>query len=46
MWLEIRLDAGEMFGAEGKGFQRINYACPKSILTKALDRLENALKAL
>ena len=33
------LDPGTMFGEEGKGFQRINIACPRSILQKALEQL-------
>jgi cystathionine beta-lyase len=36
------LDEGTMFGAGGEGFQRINFACPKSILTEALERMEKA----
>jgi len=34
------LDHGTMFGPEGSGFQRINIACPRAILAKALDRLK------
>jgi len=37
------LDAGPMFGAGGEGFQRINIACPKAILEKALMQLEQAI---
>lgn len=37
------LDAGPMFGAGGEGFQRINIACPKAILEKALIQLEQAV---
>jgi len=37
------LDAGVMFGKGGKGFQRINIACPKSILQKALLQLDQAI---
>lgn len=33
------LDRGSMFGKSGKGFQRINIACPRSILTEALERM-------
>ena len=36
------LDAGTMFGIGGSGFQRINIACPRSILEKALHLLEQA----
>lgn len=39
------LDAGTMFGAGGDGFQRINIACPRSILQKALTQLEHAVKS-
>lgn len=38
------LDAGVMFGQEGSGFERINIACPRKILEKALKRLESALR--
>lgn len=38
------LDAGPMFGAGGENFQRINIACPKAILEKALLQLEQAVK--
>ncbi len=38
------LDGGTMFGESGKGFQRINVACPRSILEEAMRRLEEALK--
>ncbi|MBQ7775963.1 MAG: pyridoxal phosphate-dependent aminotransferase [Lachnospiraceae bacterium] len=34
------LDSGHIFGKAGEGFQRINIACPRSILTEALKRLE------
>ena len=37
------LDAGSMFGMEGKGFERINIACPRSILEKALQQLKEAV---
>lgn len=33
------LDAGEIFGSEGAGFQRINMACPRATLEEALKRL-------
>lgn len=35
------LDRGGMFGKVGEGFQRINIACPRSVLTEALDRLRD-----
>jgi cystathionine beta-lyase len=36
------LDEGAMFGAGGEGFQRINFACPKSLLIEGLERMEKA----
>ena len=33
------LDRGGMFGRSGEGFERINAACPRSVLSTALDRL-------
>lgn len=38
------LDGGSIFGKSGEGFQRINIACPRSILTEALERIEEAFK--
>ena len=40
---KLWLDGGSMFGEEGKGFQRINIACPKSVLKDALIRFKNIL---
>lgn len=37
------LDSGKIFGKCGEGFQRINTACPRSILKEALDRIKNIL---
>jgi len=37
------LSTGTTFGNEGKGFQRINIACPKATLKKALGQLEKAI---
>lgn len=36
------LDSGELFGRSGEGFQRINVACPRSVLAEALERLADA----
>lgn len=42
---KLWLDDGQMFGVEeGKGFQRINYACTKATLEKALNQLKNEFK--
>jgi len=40
------LDSGAMFGPVGEGFERINIACPRSILEQALGNLEQAIKTL
>jgi cystathionine beta-lyase len=40
------LDAGTMFGAGGEGFQRMNIACPRAVLHKALERLSEAAAQL
>jgi cystathionine beta-lyase len=40
---KLWLDSGAMFGAVGEGFERINIACPRSILKQALEQLEAAL---
>jgi cystathionine beta-lyase len=37
------LDGGSMFGEEGAGFQRVNIACPRDTLRRALDLLESAV---
>ncbi len=34
---------GEAFGPEGEGFARVNIACPRPRLARALERLESAL---
>ncbi len=39
------LDSGAIFGESGLGFQRINVACPRSILKEALERIENAVNS-
>jgi cystathionine beta-lyase len=43
---KIALDAGKLFGAGGDGFQRINVACPKSILEDAMRRIKKAIDPL
>lgn len=40
------LDRGTMFGRGGEGFQRVNIACPRSVLEKAFSRLENAVNRI
>ncbi|MCR5477043.1 MAG: pyridoxal phosphate-dependent aminotransferase [Lachnospiraceae bacterium] len=34
------LDRGEIFGRTGEGFERINFACPRSVLREALEKLK------
>ena len=41
----LRLEDGAIFGAEGRGFARMNLACPRPLLKEALGRLEAALGA-
>lgn len=38
------LDSGAMFGPAGEGFERINIACPRPVLERALQSLEQAIK--
>lgn len=40
------LSAGDMFGREGEGFERMNIACPRAILEQAFNRLEGAVRCL
>ena len=42
----VGLDDGFLFGAGGSGFQRMNIACPRSILEDALHRIEAAVNSL
>ena len=41
---KLWLDAGNIFGADGEGFQRINIACPWATLEKGLARLAGAFR--
>jgi cystathionine beta-lyase len=40
---KVALDDGIIFGPGGEGFERINVACPKSILEECMNRIVNAL---
>lgn len=40
---KLWLDSGRIFGTAGKGFQRINVACPRETLKEALTKLEAAV---
>ncbi|MNI10188.1 Cystathionine beta-lyase PatB [compost metagenome] len=41
---KVLLNSGSMFGSEGKGYMRVNFACPRSILAEALERIANLLE--
>jgi len=43
---EVGLNPGTWFGESGRGFMRMNIACPRSILKKGLDRINIAVKKL
>ncbi len=40
---KLALDSGYWFGEGGKGFMRINLACPREILKEALENLSEAV---
>ena len=40
---KLWLDRGSMFGENGRGFERINTACPRSVLKEALERISFAI---
>ncbi len=42
----VALNNGRDFGADGAGFVRLNFACPKAQLTTALNRMRDALETL
>ena len=39
----LALNDGTTFGKEGKGFMRLNIACPRAVLEQALKQLEQAV---
>ncbi len=41
---KLWLDSGKIFGECGRGFQRINVACPRSVLLEALERIRRELE--
>lgn len=41
---KLGLNDGPSFGPGGSGFQRVNIACPRSVLKKALERLRDAFE--
>lgn len=40
----VFMDEGKIFGESGRGFERMNLACPTHVLLAALDRIYEALK--
>jgi len=40
---KLGLNDGPMFGPGGSGFQRMNIACPRSLVEEAMERLKKAL---
>jgi cysteine-S-conjugate beta-lyase len=42
----VYLDEGYIFGPEGEGFERINLACPRAIVDRALDQITAAISDL
>ncbi|UCC20572.1 MAG: pyridoxal phosphate-dependent aminotransferase [Promethearchaeota archaeon] len=43
---KVALDDGKIFGPGGEGFERINVACPRSILEECMNRIVNAIKLM
>ena len=42
----VALNDGVTFGAEGEGFVRLNFGCPRATLTDALERMRAAMEEL
>lgn len=42
----VGLNDGIMFGKDGAGFQRMNFACPRALLLEGLQRIESAVGKL
>lgn len=42
----VALNNGAMFGDTGKGFQRLNIGCPRSLLQEGLERIEKGVNSL
>ena len=40
---KVALNDGAMFGTPGRGFARLNFACPRALLTEGLDRMRRSL---
>lgn len=42
---KVALDEGHLFGEEGNGLERINIACPRSVLATGLEQIAAAVEA-
>jgi len=42
---KVAFNDGETFGPGGHGFVRLNFACPRSILTEGLERMQKAFQS-
>lgn len=42
---KVYFNAGAHYGAAGEGFVRINIACPRTVLTEALNRFQSFIRA-
>lgn len=42
----VRAETGSTYGSEGEGFIRLTVACPRRLLTEALNRIERAVGSL
>jgi cysteine-S-conjugate beta-lyase len=40
---EVALNKGSIYGKEGEGFFRLNFACPRQVLEEAMTRIESVL---
>jgi len=43
---KVYFSDGSLFGDELRGFERLNFACPRTILAEALGRIERAVRTL
>lgn len=43
-YAKVALDEGYIFGLGGEGFERINFACPRVLLERALSGIEKAIR--
>ncbi|OAA31711.1 cystathionine beta-lyase [Kosmotoga arenicorallina S304] len=43
---KVALGHGPIFGKGGEGFQRLNFACPRTLLEKGLAKIEKAMREL